>query len=84
MDLDSDNLKLSQRNLNIWNKSRLTNLDPEQEDSKENYICPFCYSYSVKHPRATIVHGCQSWYNEDCYNCVRLEELRETMSVGFK
>ena len=84
MSLDSDRLKLANRNLKIWNDSVLTNLDPEQEDPVNNYACPFCYRYTLKYPRATIAHGCQTWYNEDCYNCCRLEEYRETMSVGFK
>lgn len=79
--LDSDASALAYRNLDIWNKSILTTLDKEQEDTVNNYICPLCYRWTVKKPRATIVHGCQSWYNEDCYNCCRLEDLRLTMGI---
>ena len=70
--------------LEIWNESRLVSNEQGLEDTENNYSCPFCFKFSLPYPRATIVHGCQSWYNYDCYNCVRLEELREVMSEGFR
>lgn len=53
------------------------------KSSDDFYTCPLCFVRSLPYPRATIVMGHQSWYVEDCFNCVSVEELREQNAYGL-
>lgn len=47
------------------------------------YTCPLCFQRTLPYPRAVLIHGHMGWYNKDCSNCVKVEEIKEQNGYGI-